>query len=220
MISLPQEAKVLLRRRVKQGLQAMTEAQRAEASAQARALMVTQPLWREAQSILFFAPLAEELDVWPLAVEASREGKRVFLPRFVKVHSPQSAVHSAQSTVYRAEDRGQRGEGTQAGHYVVCEVRDLKEDIRAGQFGIREPVEGCSRLRLKRLDLILVPGVAFDLHGRRLGRGKGFYDTLLAVMRGTTCGVAFDQQIVGEIPVEPHDVHLNCILTPTRWIAL
>ncbi|MEY2466031.1 MAG: 5-formyltetrahydrofolate cyclo-ligase, partial [Verrucomicrobiota bacterium] len=71
---------------------------------------------------------------------------------------------------------------------------------------------------IKPLDLILVPGVAFELHGRRLGRGKGFYDRLLADMRGTTCGVAFDEQIVAEIPVEPHDVHLDYLLTPTRWI--
>ena len=69
-------------------------------------------------------------------------------------------------------------------------------------------------------DLILVPGVAFDLHGRRLGRGKGFYDQLLAAVRGTTCGVAFEQQMVREVPVEPHDIHLNSILTPTRWIEL
>jgi 5-formyltetrahydrofolate cyclo-ligase len=66
--------------------------------------------------------------------------------------------------------------------------------------------------------LVLVPGVAFDSHGRRLGRGKGFYDQLLAFVRGTKCGVAFDEQIVPEIPIEPHDVRLNCILTPTRWI--
>jgi 5-formyltetrahydrofolate cyclo-ligase len=66
--------------------------------------------------------------------------------------------------------------------------------------------------------LVLVPGVAFDLRGRRLGRGKGFYDRLLADAGGLKCGVAFDEQIVTEIPVEPHDVSVDCILTPTRWI--
>jgi 5-formyltetrahydrofolate cyclo-ligase len=73
---------------------------------------------------------------------------------------------------------------------------------------------------LNRLDFILVPGVAFDLHGRRLGRGRGFYDQLLANVRGRTCGVAFDEQIVRDVPIEPHDVSLNCILTPTRWVEL
>jgi len=69
-----------------------------------------------------------------------------------------------------------------------------------------------------RLDLILVPGIAFDLRGRRLGRGKGYYDRWLPALRGKTCGVAFDEQIVDDIPLEPHDVVVNCILTPTRWI--
>jgi 5-formyltetrahydrofolate cyclo-ligase len=70
------------------------------------------------------------------------------------------------------------------------------------------------------LDLILVPGVAFDLQGRRLGRGKGYYDQLLGALHGTRCGVAFDQQVVDEIPMAPHDMTLHCILTPTRWVEL
>jgi 5-formyltetrahydrofolate cyclo-ligase len=51
-----------------------------------------------------------------------------------------------------------------------------------------------------------------------LGRGKGFYDRLLPGVRGVTCGVAFDEQVFRELPSAPHDVHLSCILTPTRWI--
>jgi 5-formyltetrahydrofolate cyclo-ligase len=71
---------------------------------------------------------------------------------------------------------------------------------------------------LNRLDLVLVPGVAFDARGGRLGRGKGFYDRLLSAVNGTKCGVAFDEQIVDAVPVGPLDVLVNCILTPTRWI--
>lgn len=252
-------SKLALRRRVRDELQAMTEAQREGASARACALLMAQPLWREAKTVLFFAPLPEELDVWPLLGEALGSGKRVFLPRFVggkplKRFGDAEAPPNTQlkqgvnETVAapgtqlkqggrKAEVRGLRGEAeeevrgqksevgshgitNQPGSYVVCEIIDPDKHIRLGQFGIREPVENCAELTLNRLDLILVPGVAFDLHGRRLGRGRGFYDRLLAVVRGTTCGAAFDQQIVGEIPVEPHDVHLNCILTPTRWIAL
>jgi 5-formyltetrahydrofolate cyclo-ligase len=104
--------------------------------------------------------------------------------------------------------------------YVACHVKFPDTDLALGQFGVREPSESCAQFPLNRLDLVLVPGIAFDLHGRRLGRGKGFYDQLLAAVRGKTCGVAFDEQIVNEIPVEPHDVLLNCILTPSRWIQL
>jgi 5-formyltetrahydrofolate cyclo-ligase len=71
---------------------------------------------------------------------------------------------------------------------------------------------------MNRLDLILVPGLAFDLNGRRLGKGKGYYDRLLAGVSGIKCGVAFDEQVVSEVPAGPHDVRVNCILTPTRWL--
>jgi 5-formyltetrahydrofolate cyclo-ligase len=64
----------------------------------------------------------------------------------------------------------------------------------------------------------LVPGLAFDPSGRRLGRGKGFYDRLLAMVRGRKCGIAFEEQVVPEIPVEPHDIRLDCLLTPRRWM--
>jgi len=65
--------------------------------------------------------------------------------------------------------------------------------------------------------LIVAPGIAFDLRGRRLGRGKGFYDRLLANAAGVKCGICFDEQLLAEIPVEPHDVALDFIATPTRW---
>jgi len=71
---------------------------------------------------------------------------------------------------------------------------------------------------LGRLDLILVPGVAFDLRGRRLGRGRGFYDRLLLETGGVKCGIAFDEQIAGEVPTGKYDLQMNFILTPTRCV--
>jgi 5-formyltetrahydrofolate cyclo-ligase len=70
---------------------------------------------------------------------------------------------------------------------------------------------------LNQLDFLLVPGVAFDRSGRRLGRGKGFYDRLLAGVTGMKCGVAWDEQIVHELPAEPHDIAMDLMLTPSRW---
>jgi 5-formyltetrahydrofolate cyclo-ligase len=160
------------------------------ASAQARRLLKDQPLWKAARSVLFFAPLPEEVDIWPLLAEALSGGKKVGLPRFV------------------AETRA----------YEACQIHDPGVDLQTGHFGIREPRFGCARLPSNRLDLILVPGLAFDVQGRRLGRGKGYYDRLLKELHGTTCGVAFDQQIVDEIPTAVHDVRLDRLLTPTRWI--
>jgi 5-formyltetrahydrofolate cyclo-ligase len=183
-------SKVILRKQVQECLTKMSSARRSAASAQACGLLETQAAWKKAQAILYFAPLPEELNVWPLVLDSLSANKLVALPRF-------------DSTTNR---------------YVACQIKNPARDIRTGKFGIREPTGLCNIVPLNRLDFILVPGVAFDLHGRRLGRGKGFYDQLLADVRGVTCGVAFDEQIVAEIPVEPHDVRLHCILTPTRWI--
>jgi 5-formyltetrahydrofolate cyclo-ligase len=87
-----------------------------------------------------------------------------------------------------------------------------------GAFQVREPVAGCPVVAMNRLDLALVPGLAFDARGHRLGRGKGFYDRLLAGFPGRTVGVAFDFQVVAQVPVEPHDIALNAVVTPTRWL--
>ena len=90
-------------------------------------------------------------------------------------------------------------------------------DLSPGRFNVLEPKAGCPSVPLNQLDLVFVPGVAFDFNGRRLGRGKGFYDRLLAEVRGYKCGVAFEVQVIAAVPEEPHDVRVDSILTPARW---
>ena len=149
-----------------------------------------QLIWTEAQSVLFFAPLASEPNLWPLLIEALAEDKTVCLPRYISAGD----------------------------EYVACQVCDIHRDLVCGKFRIREPAPDCPVVPLNRLDLALVPGIAFDARGGRLGRGKGFYDRLLVNVRGLKCGVAFEEQMVDTVPTGPLDIRLNCILTPTRWI--
>jgi 5-formyltetrahydrofolate cyclo-ligase len=187
-----QQLKADMRKEVKARLETISRTAQTQASANARRLLLKQAAWQNAASVLGYAPLKGELDIWSLLEDALKAGKQVALPRF----NPKTRV------------------------YEVCRIECLPEQVEIGRFGIREPVRSCEPLPLNRLDFALVPGVAFDLQGRRLGRGKGYYDCLLAEMRGKTCGVAFDEQIVRAVPVEPHDSDVNCILTPTRWIEL
>jgi 5-formyltetrahydrofolate cyclo-ligase len=183
-------AKAALRQQIRQQLHNLRPEQRAAAAAKACALLESQAVWSRAQSVLFYAPLPDEPDVWRLLQASHASGKTVALPRFDPA----------------------------TGQYVATQFQNAIDDVVTGPFGIREPAARCPVIALNRLDLVLVPGVAFDLVGHRLGRGKGFYDRLLESVRGTICGVAFDEQIVAEVPVEPHDIRLHCILTPTRWI--
>jgi len=94
-------------------------------------------------------------------------------------------------------------------HWVVG-----REGLMPGNFGISEPSAEASPAG-NEFDLILVPGLAFDLRGGRLGRGKGFYDRFLAEARGLRAGVCFDDQIVDGVPQEPRDLRMDFLVTPS-----
>jgi len=160
---------------------------RAEASTALRERVRQDPIWQAARAVLLFAPRADEPDIWPLVRDALNEGKLVALPSF----DPRTGTYGAR------------------------QVRDLAEDLVTGQFGVREPTRGCPEVLLATLDLVLVPGLGFTLIGGRLGRGGGFYDRLLAATEAVRIGVGLDEQIVPWLPLEPHDVTLHSIITPS-----
>lgn len=115
---------------------------------------------------------------------ALTSGKRLFLPRFV--------------------DRD---------HYIFVEVNDLQ--FPASHWGIPEPPADAPAAPLELLadSLWLVPGTAFDLHGRRLGRGGGIYDRILAQKCGKTYGIYYDVQRCPEVPVESNDRPTDAVVT-------
>ncbi len=88
----------------------------------------------------------------------------------------------------------------------------------AGPWGLREPDPArAEEIELGALDGVLVPGVAFDRRGARLGRGKGYYDRALQTYKGIKVGIAFDRQLsADDLPVEPHDVRMDWIVTETE----
>ncbi|MFI3293309.1 MAG: 5-formyltetrahydrofolate cyclo-ligase [Rikenellaceae bacterium] len=89
-------------------------------------------------------------------------------------------------------------------------------DIESGAYGILEP-QGDYPIYIADIDLIIVPGVAFTLDGKRLGRGKGYYDRYLsrADFRAHTIGVCYAHQILDDLPTEEHDVVLDMVATPS-----
>ena len=92
-----------------------------------------------------------------------------------------------------------------------------RQSLRPGpEFGIPEPV-GPIFDRLDEVEMIVVPGVAFDRQGNRMGRGRGFYDRLLkSTPAALKVGVAFDFQMFDSIPVEPFDVAMDVVVTESR----
>lgn len=89
-------------------------------------------------------------------------------------------------------------------------------ELTPGRFGVLEPAAGAA-VAVAAFDLILVPGLAFDSRGRRLGRGKGCYDRFLSSAQGLRAGVCFDDQIVSGVPAEPHDARVDFLVTPSAF---
>lgn len=89
--------------------------------------------------------------------------------------------------------------------------------LELGSFHIEEP-QGDDTVSPDEIELIVVPGVAFDRMGNRLGRGKGFYDRLLSTTKASTIGVGYDFQLLDELPTEEHDVPLDLVITQSSVI--
>ena len=81
-----------------------------------------------------------------------------------------------------------------------------------------EPPPGGAVVDWGLIEAALVPGLAFDYAGNRLGRGKGFYDKMLRNVAGIKCGVCLEGQLVERLPVEPHDVPVRLVATPERCL--
>ncbi len=90
---------------------------------------------------------------------------------------------------------------------------------KRGAYGIMEPDLTQSRLvNAEDIDCVIVPGVAFDEFGSRIGQGKGYYDRFLAGARAYLVGLAYECQIVERIEARPHDIRMNAVATDVRLI--
>jgi 5-formyltetrahydrofolate cyclo-ligase len=104
---------------------------------------------------------------------------------------------------------------TSGNEYKMAEATDLDKGLEKGRFGIKEPRPGSAILPEDEYGnmIWLIPGVAFDKAGRRLGRGRAVYDRVLRHGAGLTIGVFYEFQLCGSVPVEKHDFILDIIVT-------
>ncbi|OGW41865.1 MAG: 5-formyltetrahydrofolate cyclo-ligase [Nitrospirae bacterium GWD2_57_9] len=104
-------------------------------------------------------------------------------------------------------------------HLLLFEVADFDRDVKPGKWDIPEPAGG-KQVQPEEIQFIVVPGAAFDLQGNRLGYGAGFYDKLLKAYPGSTAALAFELQILPDIPVDVHDVPMQRVVTEKRIIEI
>lgn len=180
-----EQAKRAARAHSRAAVAALSPADRARWAAGAEALRATRE-WKRARVVLGFVPDGSEPPMRPLLQAALDEGKRLALPR---MEWDEQRVRPLL-------------------------VTDL-EELEARRHGIGEPPSWCPAVDPSEIDLVLVPGVAFDRTGRRVGRGGGFYDRFLASLggRASRVGVCFACQVVEAAPAGAHDERVTMLAT-------
>ncbi len=155
------------------------------------------PTYTAAKTVMWYVDAGSEVRTRHTLPAALTHGKRVVVPWCV--------VETNTLELFLLEDMSELVEGA----YKILEP---KEELRLLPAKVVKPEE---------LDLVMVPGTAFDPRGGRMGQGKGYYDRLLATARpdAPLVGMAFDCQIFDEIPVASHDVFMDLVLTETRTIT-
>ena len=153
--------------------------------------------WRRAKGIACFCSMEKEFQTTDLIKAAFSENKKVYLPKVVSLKS--------RSMIFRQ----------------ATSIEEIQRYPRS-KWGIPEPPEGDEDL--DSIDLVIVPAVAFDHRCARLGHGAGFYDTFihrLPTKRRPLFGVALDEQLLLDsiLPVEPHDVPLDAVFTPSHHLT-
>lgn len=178
-----------LRRDMRSRLEAMPADEAGQRSASAIELLRQQPEFEAARVVLVYLSFGRELATDDLLRICSAHQKRILAPRV-----------------------------SSSNQIEACPIRTLPADLVAGFRGIREPRPEIEAADLESIDLVLVPGLAFDTFGYRLGRGGGLYDRLLArpEMHALPCGLCFELQVCPELPIEPHDEPVRMLVTDQR----
>jgi 5-formyltetrahydrofolate cyclo-ligase len=151
--------------------------------------LLSLPEFRQARCVLFYIAFRSEVETQPAIDHTLALGKTVAVP--VATREPRALVPCRYS----------------------CAA-----DLARTSLGVLEPKPECAcPVEPDLIDLVVVPGTAFDPHGGRLGYGLGYYDRLLgSIPRALRVALAFECQLVGLVPVEPHDLPVDIILTEER----
>lgn len=177
-----------LRQQVIARRDALPAPRRAAANRAIAARVQALPDWRAARCVLAYMSMGTEFDTASLIRGLLDDGRSLGLPRVNK--------SARRLDLYR--------------------VRDVARDLVAGTWGIREPdPDRCEPLDPADVDAVLVPGVAFDERGGRLGYGGGYYDRLFAegALRAVRIAAAFSEQVVDRVPIDDHDAFMDFVVT-------
>lgn len=197
--------------------------------------------WRSAKEVMLFFSLPDEVDMLPLIRAALAEQKRIYLPRVIVTQvsrgvdvcevaegntQPAGNTVSGKEMILEVRELapglmpGQLRPGQLAQMLPPEQLAQMLPpeqlppgQLAPGRWGIWEPTDEAPLLSdYSRLDLVVVPGVAFSSDGKRLGRGKSFYDRFLPLVpRAAFVGVCYPCQVVEQIPADPWDIGMDIV---------
>lgn len=175
-----------LRKRLRAALEAVGPESIRARSARAAHALIESPEYQRSEILMTYLSLPLEADTTPVVLHAWQKDKRVLAPL-------------VQWDVRQM---------------IPVEINSLESDVVQDDSGFRQPAEG-DPIPIELIDLVIVPGLGFDGHGNRLGRGRGFYDRFLAhpKFRGVACGLAVEEQVVEQIPADGHDMPIHMLVT-------
>jgi 5-formyltetrahydrofolate cyclo-ligase len=185
-------AKSVLRNEARVAVKALTSLHRVQAAEKILGRLKEWPVFQEAKAVAAFCGTLEEVDTESIAKYILASGKTLLLPRIVSQPDGTSRI-------------------------AMAVVSNYDQDLLEGAFGILEPKQNSDDTIIPEPDLILVPGLAFDERGGRVGRGKGFYDRYLDGKTAFKLGVGFEAQVLRKkLALEPHDKLLDGLVTEGR----
>ncbi len=152
--------------------------------------LINSDLYIKAENIFIYISFGEEIETKSIINKALKDGKKVYIPKIYKEDKSMKAVR-------------------------LKSINELKEN----SMGILEPIDDSDYINKEKIDIIIVPGVVFDLQGNRIGYGGGYYDRYLEDIKEIKNKVvlAYDLQIVDFIDAETHDIKFDYIITNTRF---
>ncbi len=170
-----------IRRNIREKLNSHSELEKARKSGIIKDKLFNEEAFNKAKVVMFYVSLKDEVNTMSMIDEAVKIGKRVCVPVIIK------------------EDK----------RLIAGEIKDRQTDLERQHFGIYQPKKGRAKeVPLDDIDLIVVPGIAFDKENMRLGRGHGYYDRFLCALpdKVRTIGLAFDFQVIEHLPKDSHDI--------------
>lgn len=183
--------KKLLRKSMIEKRDALEASYRASADIRINNILIKEDYYKTSKNIFIYLGFGSEINTSIYIKEFLKDGKKIYVPRIKKGTRIMEAV----------------------------EIHDL-EDLKENNYGILEPSDEEQGVNKEALDLIILPGIAFDEKGGRLGYGGGYYDIFLQDISidVTRVALAYEFQIVNSIPLEEHDIKANYIITEERII--